>query len=101
MYVAGALKSPIRTVLPFESTIGIDGTSSLPAEGLSDVSITSMLLNPVNSSVWDLTVTPSSISENLILPDVSEIIGLVYGSHEAIFVPCSSSALSETSRVAP
>ena len=93
--------SPTKTGLPFESTRDIEGTNSLPAEGLSDISITSMLLNPVNSSVWVLTETPSTISSSLTLPDVSEIIGLVYGSHEAIFIPSSKEALFFTSKVAP
>ncbi len=38
---------------------------------------------------------------NLILPDVSVIIGLVYGSHEAILISASSSLPLLTSRVAP
>ena len=100
-YVAGALKSPTKTTLPLPSTIETDGLRSLPADGLSATSIISILLKPVKSSVWDLTVTPSSISVNLILPDVSVIIGLVYGSHEAILISASSSLPLLTSRVAP
>ena len=61
----------------------------------------SMLLNPVNSSVEALTDTPSSISANLTLPEASEIIGRVYGSHVAIFCPRSTFALLATSKVEP
>ena len=50
---------------------------SLPAVGLSDTSIISILDKPVSSSICSLTVTPSSISTNLTLPDTSAIIGLV------------------------
>ena len=101
VYVAGTLNSPIRTGLFLESTIDIVGTSSLPAEGLSDTSITSMLDSPVRSSICSLTVTPSSISENLTFPDVSPTIGLVYGSHDAILMLSLSSWLFLTSKVAP
>ena len=41
------------------------------------------------------------MSSNLTLPETSAIIGLVYGSHDAILIPASSSDLSLTSRVAP
>ena len=53
-----------RNRFALELTKAIVGTLSFPAEGRSAISITSILLNPVNSSVLDLTVTPGSISEN-------------------------------------
>ena len=100
-YIAGCLNSPTNTGFPFESTISIVGTWSLPAEGLSATSIISMLDIPVSSSVCSLTVTPSSISINLTFPAVSETIGRVYGSQEATCVPSPTLALSPTWRVAP
>ena len=51
----------------------------------------STLDKPVNSSSCSLTVIPSCMSVNLTLPEVSEIIGLVYGSHDAILIPSSRS----------
>ena len=87
--------------MPRPSTTEIEGASSFPAEGLSDVSITSTLLIPVSSSVLALTVTPSTMSVNLIFPLTSEIIGRVYGSHPATFVPGSIFALSFTNKVDP
>ena len=77
------------------------GTISLPADGLSATSIISILDSPVSSSNCSLTVTPSSISINFTFPDVSEIIGLVYGSHEATLTPSSKSSVLSTSRTAP
>ena len=100
-YWAGCLYSPTKTVLPLESTISIVGTISLPADGLSATSIISILDSPVSSSNCSLTVTPSSISINFTFPDVSEIIGLVYGSHEATLTPSSKSSVLSTSRTAP
>ena len=76
-YSAGALKSPIRRTLPFESTISTFGDKSLPAVGLSETSMISILDNPVSSSICSLTVTPSSISINLTFPEASATIGLV------------------------
>ena len=100
-YTAGCLNSPTSTGLPLESTISIVGLMSLPADVLSATSMISTLDKPVNSSSCSLTVTPSSISENFTLPAVSEIIGLVYGSHEAIFTPSSKLVEFATSKIAP
>ena len=63
--------------------------------------MTSILLNPVNSSVEARTDTPSSMSVNLTLPEASEIIGRVYGSHVAIFCPSSTMSIYETNKVEP
>ena len=76
-YSAGALNSPINRTLPFESTISTFGDKSLPAVGLSETSMISILDKPVSSSICSLTVTPSSISINLTFPDASATIGLV------------------------
>ena len=74
---------------------------SLPAEVLSATSMISTLDKPVNSSSCSLTVIPSCMSVNLTLPEVSEIMGLVYGSHDAILIPSSRSVELATSKVAP
>ena len=100
-YVNGWLFSGCVNCFPLPSVRLTDGTKSLPAEGLSEPSITSILLNPVNSSVDALTDTPSSISPNFTFPEASEIIGRVYGSHVAIFCPSSTLALLATNKVEP
>ena len=87
--------------MPLASTNAMAGILSLPAVGRSATSITSILLKPVSSSVLDLTVTPSSISENYTMPSTSVMIGLVYGSQPATLMPGSILVSFFTNNVDP
>ena len=88
MYIAGASESGKVLSFPLPSTMWIAGRLSCASPfGLSVTSIISILLRPVISSCLSLAVIPSSMSTNLAFPLISEIIGLVKGSHLAIVSP--------------
>ena len=89
------------TLSPFSSSNCTIGRTSLPEEGRSLGSIIWIFERPVNSSVWVLTVIPSSIPTNWALPPVSVIIGCVCGSHFATIAPAATLSPSLAEITAP
>ena len=72
------------------STRAIDGTLSLPAEDVFQLRITSILLkSQLNHPFFPIDL-PSSMSSKLNNPQLSLMIGRVYGSQPAILIPGST-----------
>ena len=91
----GSLRS-----FPLESTSLIAGLVSF-APTLDEESKITIEDNPVISSIFLSTFTPSSKSTNWTVPLTSVIIGLVWGSHEAIVWPWVTLSPSLTVSIAP